>query len=223
MATTGTRPRYHHGDLRNALVEASLRLVREQGAPRFSLREAARTVGVSPSACYRHFADRDALLEAVVEDGSARLAAAMTEAADAATVGLAGAHAAVARLWAYTGAYVRFAHTDASYHRAKHALDGCLRGRGPDAASALALSALDDLFAHGVLPADVRPRALVAGYAGTYGIASLIADGGLPVEAADDAVDAVMRTVLLGLGADPALLPAPPPARDGGPCTALPV
>lgn len=212
MASVSTRPRYHHGDLRNALVEAALRLVREQGAPRFSLREAARSVGVSPSACYRHFADRDALLAAVVEDGAARLAGAMAAEAEVATAGLEGPPALAARLWAYTRAYVRFAAADPSYHRAKHALEGCPREQATDQASALALAAIDDLFTRGALAEEVRGRALVAGYAGTHGLASLVADGALPVEAVDGLVDAVLRTTLLGLGADPAILP---PAPDG--------
>ena len=63
-----TRPTYHHGDLRNSLIKAALDLVAERGVEGFSLREAARTVGVSASACYRHFADR-ADLDAAVRKG----------------------------------------------------------------------------------------------------------------------------------------------------------
>ncbi|WBU38811.1 TetR/AcrR family transcriptional regulator [Homoserinibacter sp. YIM 151385] len=55
---------YHHGDLRNALLAATAELVRERGARGFSVSEAARRVGVSTSAPYRHFADRDAMLAA---------------------------------------------------------------------------------------------------------------------------------------------------------------
>ena len=55
---------YHHGDLRNALLVATMELVRERGARGFSVSEAARRVGVSSSAPYRHFSDRDAMLAA---------------------------------------------------------------------------------------------------------------------------------------------------------------
>ena len=48
---------YHHGDLRNALVAAALKLVARHGVEGFSLRKAARAVGVSPAAAYRHFED----------------------------------------------------------------------------------------------------------------------------------------------------------------------
>src|SRR5512144_3334234 len=79
-ATGSARARYHHGDLRNALLETALRLVSERGAEGFSLREAARAVGVSPGAAYRHFADKAALLGALSADGHARLAVAMQRA-----------------------------------------------------------------------------------------------------------------------------------------------
>lgn len=55
---TGGRSRYHHGDLRNALIEAAVELATEGGPERVVLREAARSVGVSPTAAYRHFGAR---------------------------------------------------------------------------------------------------------------------------------------------------------------------
>jgi AcrR family transcriptional regulator len=57
--------RYHHGDLRTALVDAAIELIAECGLRRFSLAEVSRRVGVTGAAPYRHFADRDALLAAV--------------------------------------------------------------------------------------------------------------------------------------------------------------
>ncbi|QPZ40068.1 TetR/AcrR family transcriptional regulator [Paramicrobacterium chengjingii] len=60
---------YHHGDLRNALLAATTELVRERGARGFSVSEAARRVGVSSSAPYRHFLDRDAMLAAAALTG----------------------------------------------------------------------------------------------------------------------------------------------------------
>jgi AcrR family transcriptional regulator len=60
---------YHHGDLRQALIEEAIALVAEQGTSNWSLREVARRIGVSHTAPYRHFADRDALLAAVAERG----------------------------------------------------------------------------------------------------------------------------------------------------------
>src|SRR5262245_4540036 len=60
---------YHHGDLRAALLEAAGELLEEGGIDALSLREAARRAGVSHNAPYRHFPDRDALLEALASYG----------------------------------------------------------------------------------------------------------------------------------------------------------
>jgi AcrR family transcriptional regulator len=57
--------RYHHGDLRAALVEAAIELIGEGGVRGFSMAEASRRLGVAVSAPYAHFADRDDLLAAV--------------------------------------------------------------------------------------------------------------------------------------------------------------
>lgn len=60
-----SKERYHHGNLRNACVEAGTRLLEEKGPEGFSMREVARRAKVAPSAPYRHFEDRGALLTAI--------------------------------------------------------------------------------------------------------------------------------------------------------------
>ncbi|MEP7288152.1 MAG: TetR/AcrR family transcriptional regulator [Chloroflexota bacterium] len=65
---------YHHGDLRNTLIQAGLEMLSEGGAAALDLRKIARKVGVSHSAPYRHFADKQALLAAINEEGFLRLA-----------------------------------------------------------------------------------------------------------------------------------------------------
>jgi AcrR family transcriptional regulator len=60
---------YHHGDLRRALLDATLTLAAERGATGVTLREAARTAGVSQTAPYRHFADKQAMLAAAAAEG----------------------------------------------------------------------------------------------------------------------------------------------------------
>ena len=76
------RPKpYHHGDLRRALFDAVLVHVEEVGGTgQLTLREAARRAGVSHSAPYRHFPDKDALLAAVAAEGFAKLSAALRDA-----------------------------------------------------------------------------------------------------------------------------------------------
>lgn len=73
----GKRRSYHHGNLREALIEAALQLVREKGPAGFTIAEAARAAGVSPAAPYRHFRDRDELMADVAKRGFDQFAAAL--------------------------------------------------------------------------------------------------------------------------------------------------
>jgi AcrR family transcriptional regulator len=73
--TDRKRPQaYHHGDLRHALIEAGLELLAEGGARELDLRKVARRAGVSHAAPYRHFADKQALIAAINEEGFLLLA-----------------------------------------------------------------------------------------------------------------------------------------------------
>lgn len=92
---------YHHGHLRAACLRAARELLEEDGTAGLSLRAVARRAGVSPTAPYRHYADRDALLAAVAAEGYRELAGYLAE-----------AHTAPATpddLAAVATAYVRFA------------------------------------------------------------------------------------------------------------------
>ena len=64
-----TRPTFHHGKLRAELVGSALTTVETLGHESLSVRDAARLIGVTHTAAYRHFADRDALLAAVTSQG----------------------------------------------------------------------------------------------------------------------------------------------------------
>lgn len=75
--STSTNSPYHHGNLRQALLEAALVIVEQQGEAGLGLRDLARAVGVSPAAPYRHFDSRAALLEALAVTGFQRFAARM--------------------------------------------------------------------------------------------------------------------------------------------------
>lgn len=66
---------YHHGDLRPALLRAAAKILEREGRDAISLRDLARRAGVSHNAPYRHFADRQALLDALAAEGFALLAA----------------------------------------------------------------------------------------------------------------------------------------------------
>jgi AcrR family transcriptional regulator len=73
---------YHHGNLKEALLQAALGLIAEKGAAGFTFADAARSAGVSPAAPYRHFRDRDDLLADVARRGFEQFADALTKAWD---------------------------------------------------------------------------------------------------------------------------------------------
>lgn len=95
--------RYHHGDLRRALIDTSRQIIAEQGAAALSLRGAARRLGVSHAAPQHHFADKSELIAAVAAEGFDELRISMQTAADSA------GPEPRARLNAAGVAYVRFA------------------------------------------------------------------------------------------------------------------
>jgi AcrR family transcriptional regulator len=108
--------RYHHGDLRSALVDAAIGVIAERGVRGFSMAEASRRLGVTTAAPYRHFADRDELLAAVATRALTVFAALLSTAADTAADAAADAapeadavDTPADRLAAMAGAYVRFA------------------------------------------------------------------------------------------------------------------
>lgn len=102
MPASAKGGRYHHGDLRSALVDAAIGLIAERGVRGFSLAEASRRLGVSAAAPYRHFTDRDDLLAAVAVRSLQVFAAMVAAEADA-------AEDPRQQLAAMTRAYVRFA------------------------------------------------------------------------------------------------------------------
>jgi AcrR family transcriptional regulator len=73
---------YHHGNLKEALLQAALGLIAEKGAAGFSFADAARMAGVSPAAPYRHFRDRDELLSNIAQRGFEQFEQALSQAWD---------------------------------------------------------------------------------------------------------------------------------------------
>lgn len=103
---------YHHGDLKQALIETGLLVIREQGAHALSLREAARKAGVSEAAPYRHFSNKESLLAAIAEEGFRRLCECITRG-----VAQAGTDP-LARLQALGLSYADFALQETDHFRA---------------------------------------------------------------------------------------------------------
>src|SRR4051795_11540898 len=102
MSATAQRP-YHHGNLRSELLACAERALGEGGLAQLSLRDLARQAGASHAAPRRHFADKQALLDALAQDGFERLGRELREAMEAAGTDFDARLAALAR------AYVRFA------------------------------------------------------------------------------------------------------------------
>lgn len=101
---------YHHGDLRAAVIAAGLKRLAEGDGAELGLRALARDVGVSATALYRHFPDKEALLDALADEGLRRLGARQAQAWLKAGGGRAGFRA--------TGiTYVRFAHDEPALFR----------------------------------------------------------------------------------------------------------
>ncbi|MEM7444626.1 MAG: TetR-like C-terminal domain-containing protein [Pseudomonadota bacterium] len=94
---------YHHGNLREALINAALGLISEKGAAGFTFADAARAAGVSAAAPYRHFRDRDALMADVAQRGFEQLEG------DLALAATKGDQAPIAVIERITRAYLDFA------------------------------------------------------------------------------------------------------------------
>ena len=101
---------YHHGDLRAAVIAAGLKRLEEGDGAELGLRALARDVGVSATALYRHFPDKEALLDALADEGLRRLGALQAQA-------WLKAGGAVAGFKATGIAYVRFAHDEPALFR----------------------------------------------------------------------------------------------------------
>jgi AcrR family transcriptional regulator len=165
------RGRYHHGDLRDALVETAIALLGERGAGAFSMAEASRRLGVAPSAPYRHFADRDALLAAVAVRAAGLLGERLGQ--------VTASGSPEQRLAAAAEAYVRFADEERALFQAL-AGSGLDKDRHPEIAraaepvSALFLSAAAEV-AGGDQAAAARLVSAVVATA--HGHATLMLDG----------------------------------------------
>jgi AcrR family transcriptional regulator len=183
---------YHHGDLRNALVEAAARLMVEQGIANVSLREVARKAGVSHAAPYHHFSDKSGLLAAVAEEGFKRFNSYQIRALRRAT------NQPIQKLKALGHAYVRFAIAHPSFFRIMFRYDIAEPDRYPSLAG-VAKRTFDRLLntvgeclknekkSEDPMEASIRAWALV------HGLATLWLDGRLnKMPAAKEMIDEII-------------------------------
>lgn len=187
-------------------MDRAIVLVEALGAEGFSLRQAARLVGVSANAAYRHFAGKSALLGAVADAGFATMEQRLRTAGAAVGARRTPAAAAVERIKALGRAYVAFAVDHPQLLRLMFGSSGSPSG-DPRAAPrrpayALLGAALDELVAAGVLPADRRPGAELKAWTAVHGFASLVVQRvgalGRPAKRTA-ALEAVLDFALIGL------------------------
>ncbi|MEX0580747.1 MAG: TetR/AcrR family transcriptional regulator [Mycobacterium sp.] len=199
---------YHHGDLRNALVLTAVRLIENDGLGEFSLRAAAREVGVSANAAYRHFHDKSDLLSAVAAHGFEKLARRMRRAMSATRTGKGPAQVAVNRFKATGRAYVQFALAHPELFEVMFGRSGAVNQAPGDPAEdeagpyALLGSALDDLVSSGVLPASRRPGAELNSWVTVHGFARLCLDGAAklpPGSTRADALESLLDFTVAGI------------------------
>ena len=203
---------YHHGNLKEALIQAARDLIAEKGPAGFTFAEAARFAGVSPAAPYRHFRDRDDLLADVARRGFEQFADALTKAWDDGRPDPMTAFERMGR------AYLSFARTEPAYYSAMFEA-----GIAPNTSAELA-AAGDRAFATmrmacerivARLPSAKRPPVLMVAlhvWSLSHGIASLFGRGDaarrpLPMSS-DELLEAGVLVYLRGLGLeDPAGAP----------------
>jgi AcrR family transcriptional regulator len=186
------KARYHHGDLREALIEEGLKLLAERSADDLSLREVARRAGVSATAVYRHFPDKQAMLFALCERGARALGEMQRAAMEAAGGGKAGFDA--------TGqAYVRLALATPSLFRLLMSVKPSQGHFTPD--DTLVSEAMRDLRRNVALALPEgasetqRTHAAIHAWSLVHGLAMLMLDGQIP---ADEAlIDSIASEVFL--------------------------
>ena len=198
------RKTYHHGDLATALLDAADKLVAEKGIAGFSLREAARLVGVDPAACYRHFRDREAIIQALATRGFTRLAHAL-----AAVVEGNRRRKPVEVVRALGHAYVRFAVASPSLFRCMFgpngfdARDPALRGDYEVGGYEQVQRAIATWFEADGITVELDDATLTL-WSAVHGFASMVLDGALRFNhdaARDRIVDSLLTTLIAGLKA----------------------
>ncbi|ABA05975.1 transcriptional regulator, TetR family [Nitrobacter winogradskyi Nb-255] len=196
---------YHHGNLKEALLQAALGLIAEKGAAGFTFADAARSAGVSPAAPYRHFRDRDELLASIAQRGFEQFEAVLTRAWDDGRPDTVTAFERVGR------AYLAFARDEPAYYSAMFE-SGLPTDVNPmlSAASERAFSvirAAAERLAALTPPGAARPPALMMAlhiWSMSHGIASLFGRGDaarrkMPMSA-EDLLEAGVLIYLRGLG-----------------------
>jgi AcrR family transcriptional regulator len=219
---------YHHGNLKEALLQAALGLIAEKGAAGFTFADAARMAGVSPAAPYRHFRDRDELLSSIAQRGFEQFEALLTQAWDDGRPDTVSAFERVGK------AYLAFARNEPAFYSAMFEsgipvdLNPTLMAAS-ERAFAIIRAAAERLAAMAP-PGMPRPPAMMMAlhiWSMAHGVASLFGRGDaarrkLPMSP-EDLLEAEVLIYLRGLGFPTDRRPpdqkpsGPPPVPPAGP------
>ena len=184
------RDSYHHGDLQAALIESAIVLVRKNGPDHLSLRAVAEQVGVSPSAVYHYFPDKDSLISGVGDKLFIDLALMQKEALG--DISGKSARAARRRYRELGRTYFRWANKEPNLFRLMFGgfcrVDA--RGTHVDNEAFLMLTkCLDDLLETGVISPQMRQYGELISWCAVQGASTLIVEGHLPEEVFEDLLD----------------------------------
>ncbi|HEV2783540.1 MAG TPA: TetR-like C-terminal domain-containing protein [Actinophytocola sp.] len=201
---------YHHGDLRNALADAAAQLAQQGGPESVTVRAAARLVGVTPTAAYRHYTGHEELVAEAKHQCMERLREAMRKALDAQPPITDPLHRAMRSLAVTGRAYIDFALAEPGQFRTCFTQGGSLFAREhTEIASSplgLLMGLLDELVALDFLAPERRPLAEVAAWSMTHGLAMLLLDGPLrdvPPAVKDEAITKSILIFARGLSDTP--------------------
>jgi AcrR family transcriptional regulator len=201
------REPYHHGALREALIEAAVGLARDGGPDAVVLREVARRVGVSPNAAYRHFTDLPDLMNAVCDAALGLLAQSMERELPASMEATDPATESLNYLLAAGRGYVHFALAEpglfaAAFARSKNEI-GNFGGQSKSGmtAAGFLLRALDGLIAAGLMAAEDREAAQTYAWAAVHGLSTLLLGplGAVPAEDHEKIIEMTLDLVCRGL------------------------
>jgi AcrR family transcriptional regulator len=196
---------YHHGNLKEALLQAALGLIAEKGPAGFTFADAARSAGVSPAAPYRHFRDRDELLSSIAQRGFEMFESTLNAAWDDGRPDTVTAFERVGK------AYLAFAREEPAFYSAMFEsglpvdINPALQAAGERAFGIIRAAA--ERLAALAPPGVTRPPALMMAlhiWSMSHGVASLFARGDaarrkLPMSA-EDLLEAEVLIYLRGLG-----------------------
>jgi AcrR family transcriptional regulator len=213
---------YHHGNLKEALLQAALDLIATKGAAGFTFADAARSAGVSPAAPYRHFRDRDELLSNIAQRGFEQFESALSEAWDDGRPDTVSAFERVGK------AYLAFAREKPAFYSAMFESGLAADVSAPLQAAAerafAVIRAAAERLAALAPPGSPRPPALMMAlhiWSMSHGVASLFARGDaarrkLPMSA-EELLEAEVLIYLRGLGFMTERRPAAPEGTGKNP------